>query len=89
MCEIDTSSYPILDGNGDKDKPGMIPEPNPGSFNNEKKENLGIQMGHSKKTFKKSLSGIVTHLPWQVLFALSTRHIFENETACLKKNYIY
>jgi len=27
-------SHPILDGNGVKAMPGLIPTPNPGSFNN-------------------------------------------------------
>jgi len=39
-------SCPILDINGVKAMPGLFPAPNPGSFNNQKKENIGSQMGH-------------------------------------------
>jgi len=43
-------SHPMLDGNGVKAMPGSIPAPNPGSlFNRKKKENIGSQMGHTKK----------------------------------------
>jgi hypothetical protein len=44
-------SCPILDINGVKAMPGLFPAPNPGSFNNQKKENIGSQMGHTKKFF--------------------------------------
>ena len=39
----------MLDGSGVKAMPGSILVPNPGSFNNEQKENIGSQMGHTKK----------------------------------------
>jgi len=40
---------PILDGNGVKAMQRSIPAPNSGSFNN-RKENIGNQMGHTKKS---------------------------------------
>jgi hypothetical protein len=38
--------HPILYGNGVKAMPGLISAPNPGSFNDCKEKNTGIQMGH-------------------------------------------
>jgi len=46
----------MLDGSGVKAMPGLIPEPNPGSFNirNERKYRYRSQMGTpKKKTIKK------------------------------------
>jgi len=43
-------SNTVLDGNGVKAMPGLIPSPNPGSF--KRKKNIGSQMGHTKNIFK-------------------------------------
>jgi hypothetical protein len=49
-------SHHILDENGVKAIPGSILVPSPGSFNLfENKENIGSQMGHTKKFFKKEI----------------------------------
>ncbi len=59
----------ILDGNGVKSKPGSIPAPNPGSFENEK--NTGSQMGHTKNMLKRKTGMIeieVTHTETEITF---------------------
>jgi hypothetical protein len=43
----------ILDGNGLKANPGLIPAPNSGSFVEKNRKNMGSQMGQTdKKTLK-------------------------------------
>jgi len=45
----------MLDGSGVKAMPGLIPAPNPGSFNVRKERKFSGQMGHTKKIFKKTI----------------------------------
>jgi len=60
VCKLDSQlggrgfeTHPILDGNGVKAIPGSIPAPYRVHTIIKKRENVGSQMGHTKKYFLK------------------------------------